>query len=114
MSQSTISRTLKRQKWTRKELRRISLNRSGDLRRLYIDDIRHFAAEDLVFLDESIFNEKTGWRHRAYAPIGDEARYSADLRRGDTWSICAAMTLDGWLPCTRVKKGYYSAEDFIM
>jgi hypothetical protein len=32
-----------------------------------------FAANDLVFLDESIFNEKTGWRFQAYAPIGDEA-----------------------------------------
>ncbi len=32
-----------------------------------------FAAENLIFLDESIFNEKTGWRYQAYAPIGEEA-----------------------------------------
>jgi len=41
-----------------------------------------FTADDLVFLDESIFNEKTGWRFRAYALIGDEARYEADVQRG--------------------------------
>lgn len=40
-----------------KEIRRISLNEA--IRRAYIDDIRRLAAEDLVFLDESIFNEKT-------------------------------------------------------
>jgi hypothetical protein len=25
---------------------------------------------------------------------------NADINRGKTWSICAAMTLDGYLPCT--------------
>lgn len=48
------------------------MDRSETLRRAYLDDIRRFVAEDLIFLDESIFNEETGWRHHAYAPIGDE------------------------------------------
>jgi hypothetical protein len=52
-------------------------------------------AEDLIFLDESIFNKKTGWRYNAYAPIGDEARYTTDITRGWTWAICSAMTLGG-------------------
>ena len=60
--------------------------------------MRRFVAEDLIFLDKLIFNEKTGWRLHAYAPISDETRYDADIRRGRTWSICAAMTLNGWLP----------------
>jgi hypothetical protein len=38
-----------------------------------------FAADDLVFLDESIFYEKTDWRFQAYALISDEARYEADV-----------------------------------
>jgi len=71
--------------------------------------VSRFASDDLIFLDESIFNEKTGWRYRGYAPIGHEARYSASVRRGNTWSILAAMTLDGYLPCTGVKEGYYNS-----
>lgn len=67
VSQPTVSRLLKRRNWTGKELRRISLNRSEALRRAYQDDIRHFAVEDLIFLNESIFNKKTGWRYHAYA-----------------------------------------------
>src|SRR5436190_21964516 len=55
--------------------------------------------------------KKTGWRHQAYAPIGEEARYAADVRRGWTWSICAAMTLNGWLSCTGIKEGYYNGDD---
>jgi hypothetical protein len=37
----------------------------------------NFEDRDLVFLDESIFNEMTGWRHRTYAPISHEAHYLA-------------------------------------
>jgi hypothetical protein len=110
VSQSTISRVLKHNGWSRKELRRISLGRSEELCQAYRDEMRHFVADDLVFLDESIFNEKTGWRHQAYTPIGSEARYEADLTRGRTWSICAAMTLDGWLSCTGM---YYNKADFL-
>jgi transposase len=94
-------------------LRRISLDRSEELRQAYRDEMRHFVADNLIFLDESIFNEKTGWRHQAYAPIGSEARYEADLRRGRTWSICAAMSLNGWLPCTGIRQGYYNRADFL-
>jgi hypothetical protein len=112
VSKSTISRVLKRNGWTRKEIRRISCQRSEELRQLYRDEMAQFIADDLVFLDESIFNEKTGWRTKAYAPVGREARYHEDIRRGDTWSICAAMTLDGWLPCTAYKQGYFKADHF--
>ncbi|KAL3704461.1 hypothetical protein TMatcc_010152 [Talaromyces marneffei ATCC 18224] len=112
VSTSTICRLFKRRRWSRKQLKRISLNRSEPLRRAYLDDICQFAADDLVFLDESIFNEKTGWRQHAYAPIGDDAEIDANINRGKTWSICAAMTLEGYLPCTGIKDGYYNAGDF--
>jgi len=111
--QSTVSRMLKRRKWTQKELRRISLGRSDELRQRWKEEIRQFAAEDLVFFDESIFNEKTGWRYRAYGPIGQDIRYPADVQRGRIWSICAAMTIEGWLPCTGVKEGYFQTPDLL-
>ncbi len=38
--------------------------------------------------------------------------YDADIRRGRTWRICVAMTLNGWLPCTGVKEGYFSSDNF--
>ena len=75
--------------------------------------MQQFAAENLVFLDESIFNEKTGWRYCAFGPIGHDIRYPADIQQDCTWSICAAMTVSGWLPCTRVKKGYFQMLDLL-
>lgn len=71
-----------------------------------------FSNEDVVHLDELIFNKKTGWRHYGYALIGDEARYSEDVRRGRTWSICGVLAADGML-CTEIKRGYFSAEQFL-
>jgi transposase len=89
------------------------MNWSEALRKAYLDDIQQFVAEDLIFLDKSIFNKKTGWRYNAYAPIGDEACYTTDITRGRTWAICSAMTLGGWLQCMAVKEGYFKADDFI-
>ena len=114
VSQSTVSRILNRNRWTRKELRRISQDRSLPLRRLYLEEMSHHVQEDLVFLDESIFNEKTGWRSFSYGPIGSDGneRY-ANIQRGRTWSICAAYTVDGYLPCTGVREGYFNRAEFI-
>lgn len=66
-----------------------------------------------MFLDESIFNEKIGWRHKAYAPIGDKTWYTQDIRRGSTYAILPAYTVQGYLPCIGIKEGYFSYEDFI-
>jgi hypothetical protein len=66
-----------------------------------------------VFLDELIFNKKTGWRYHGYAPLGDDACYIIDIIRGKTWAICSAMIINSWVPCTAVKEGYFKADDFI-
>ena len=70
-------------------------------------------AEQLVFIDESLFKLATMWRSIAYAPIGDPARYQADIRRGDTYSILPAYTTEGYLPCTGVKKGIFNVEHLL-
>jgi hypothetical protein len=57
--------------------------------------MKKYAADDLVFLDEAIFNEKTGWRGRTHP----------NTTRGDTYAVLAATTFDGWLPCSVLKKG---------
>jgi len=65
----------------------------------------HLTAEQLVFVDESLFNESTGWRHRVYAPVGRLARYHASRRRGHSWGVLPAYIVDGYLPCTAIKEG---------
>lgn len=112
-SQSTVSRYLKKHNWTSRTIRPFSINRNDISRESYRRSLRRFAADDLVFLDEPIFNEKCGWRHKAYAPVGDPGRYTQDIRRGDTYAILPAYTTHGYLPCTGIKKGYFNHEEFV-
>jgi transposase len=111
--QSTVSRFMKKKGWNCQTLRPFSINQNEELREAYRRRMHNYAMDDLIFLDESIFNEKTGWRHHAYGPIGSVGRYTQDISRGKTWAILPAYTMDGYLPCTGIKQGYYSSEDFI-
>ena len=78
----------------------------------WVAELLDVTAEQLVYIDETLFNESTGWRHRAYAPVGRPGRYHADRTRGYSWSVLPAYTIDGFLPCTGIKEGWYNAEEF--
>lgn len=62
---SSTKRLLNRRGWSRATIQRIGYGRSEELREAWRADMRNYVAEDIVFLDESIFNEKMGWRYRA-------------------------------------------------
>ncbi|KAF2177744.1 hypothetical protein K469DRAFT_602077, partial [Zopfia rhizophila CBS 207.26] len=100
---------LKKRGWTLYTLRFFSFNRNEKLREAY----RHYVTNDIVFLNESLFNKKTGWRHHAYAPISNEARYTQDIQRGKTWAILPTYTINGYLPYTAIEQGYFSCKDFL-
>lgn len=109
---STVCKALKKAGITHKKGQRIG-PQSEELRVAWQAFASQVKAEQLVFIDESLFKLQTMWRSMAYAPIGDPARYHGDMRRGDTYSILPAYTTAGYLPCTGIKKGYYSKEDIL-
>lgn len=110
--QSTISRVLKEARVSRKLGQRISYTQSDELRVAWQAFSTQVRAEQLVFIDESLFKLQTMWRAMAYAPIGEPARYRVDMNRGDTYSILPAYTTEGYLPCTGIKQGYYNSDNF--
>ena len=57
------------------------------LRNAWIAFAADVTAEQLVFLDETLFEAQSCWRSMAYTLISDPARWQDDIRRGDTWSI---------------------------
>ena len=106
VSRSTVSRLLKEWRISQKRGQRIG-PRNNTLRLTWESEMKTmFTANQLVFVDESLFKQQTGWRCMAYAPIGDPARWQDDVRRGSTHSILPALTIDGYLPCTGVKEGF--------
>jgi len=79
--QFTISRILKRRRWSNKKGQRVSIRQNDELRLNWVADLLQLTAEQLVFVDETLFNETTGWRHQAYAPVDESARYQASRKR---------------------------------
>ncbi len=110
--QSTISRILKRRGWSIKKGQRVGVRQNDELRLNWVADMLRLTAEQLVFVDESLFNETTGWRHQAYAPVGQPARYQASRTRGHCWSVLPAYTKDGYLSCTGIREGWFNGEAF--
>ena len=111
VSRATVCRFLKKNKISRKQSTLIG-PQSRQLRVAWLASIQDLLAHQLVFLDESIFKRQSCWRAMAYSAIGTDARYSEDMRRGDTYSILPAYTLEGYLPCTGIKKGFYNSDQF--
>ena len=69
--------------------------RNDELRENWHASMLNVTAEQLVFVVETAFNEMTGWRMRAYAPIGQPARYQGDIRRGLSGLGCGSAKSNG-------------------
>ena len=90
---TTIERLLKKIKWSHKQERRIE-SQDEDFRIQWFFDFLDVIAEQLVFIDESLFNEITSWRMRAYVFIDERTRYHVCINKEKTWSVLSAYTTE--------------------
>jgi hypothetical protein len=58
----TVANALKHIKVTRKKLKVEAAQRNDELRTQWLDDLQHFTAEQLVFVDESGSDDRIGDR----------------------------------------------------
>jgi len=112
VSISTISRVLKNAKWSRKAVRARAAERSEPLRRAWQGTQKQYNSDQLVFLDESASNERTGDRKYGWSPIGLICEQSRPLKRSERWSVLPALTHDGYLNWITVQ-GSINAELFL-
>ncbi len=110
MHRFTISRILKRRRWSNKKGQRVEVRQNDELRLNWIADMLRLTVEQLVFVDESLFNEITGWRHQAYALVDQSARYQASRTREHCWSVLSIYTKDEYLSCTGIREGWFNDE----
>jgi transposase len=68
--------------------------------------------DQLVFLDESGANERTGDRRYRWSPIGLTCVQSRLIKRSERWSILPALTVDGYLDYI-IHQGAIMADLFI-
>ena len=111
VSTPTIYRTLTKARWSRKAVRARAAERSHELRALWIGRQATWNASQLVFLDESACNERTGDRKFGWAPIGRGCEVSHPTKRSERWSVLPALSVDGYLSYI-IYQGSITAEIF--
>ncbi len=110
--QFTISRILKRRRWSNKKEQRVSIRQNDELRLNWIADLLQLTTEQLVFVDETLFNETTRWCHQVYASVGESARYQVSRKREHCWSVLSTYTIDDYLLCIDIREDWFNGEAF--
>ncbi|KAE9392284.1 hypothetical protein BT96DRAFT_1000459 [Gymnopus androsaceus JB14] len=102
---------------TRKLLHKIAIERDYQRQRDFCNGIRnldHFSgtAHEFVTVDESSKNDHTTARRYGRAPIGQRADFEDVFVRGQRYTLCAAMSLKGYI-ATRVVEGSFDTSEYV-
>lgn len=110
---SNIWRFLDRSRWSRKVTRRRALERNEVLRGMWIGYCLQFNKDQLVFLDESAANERTGDRKYGWSPIGVECGQFTSIKRSERWSVLPALDVEGYFAWL-IYQGGITSDIFLM
>jgi hypothetical protein len=80
---STVHNILERARWSRKAVRARAAERSIPLCNAWIGIQKSWIADQLIFLDESAANERTGDRKYGWSPVGTIYRVARPLKRSE-------------------------------
>jgi transposase len=96
VSERTVFRTLERAGWSRKVASKHAKARSEALREVFFAVTREWDPSQVVAIDESAANQRSGDRKRGWAPIGSPAvaPYFGDQTR--RVSVVPAMDINGY------------------
>jgi hypothetical protein len=88
-------------RWSRKIATKRAKEQSDPLRRVYLARVaQHYIADQIVALDESACNERTGDRKYGWSPINTPVELVYSFKRSERWSILPAMTINGYMNYT--------------
>jgi hypothetical protein len=105
-----VYRELQKMKWSRKIATKKAAEQSDTLRCVFQARLQqNYTTEQLVAIDESACNERTGDRKYGWGPIGCSVELEYSMKRSERWSLLPAMTVDGYL-AHRVFQGAITAE----
>jgi transposase len=97
VSQPTISMVLKRIQVTRKKLKVEAAQRNQELRTQWRDDLQYFTADQIICVDESGSDDRTGDRQYGWADSGVRAKVRRWLASRERVSVLPAYTIDGYI-----------------
>ena len=90
---------------------KVARERNVALRADWALRLTNWSADQLVFIDESAGNERTGYRKYVWAPIGSPSYSIESVKRSKRWSILSVFSIDGYI-AHRIHHGSITAEIF--
>lgn len=108
---SSISRALKRERWSKKIAKYKARERNADLRDAYSHYISDFCSYHLVYVDESGCDKRIGFRRTGWSPVGIAPTQVAKFHRDQRYQILPAYAQDG-IVLSRVFQGPTDASIF--
>jgi transposase len=101
VSLTTVWRELERMNYSRKVASKRAKEQSEPLRRVYLARMaEHYTADQIVALDESACNERTGDRKYGWSPRNEPVELTYSFKRSERWSLLPALTVNGYLSYT--------------
>jgi transposase len=111
VNKSTVSRVLRKIEVTRKRLKVVAAQRNEELRLDWQYNLMEFTADQLVCVDESGSDERTGDRMYGWANKGARAQVSRWLANKERVSVLPAYTIEGYITA-RTFKGTCTGDIF--
>lgn len=96
----TVGLLLERIKITRKKLRVVAAQQNDELRTQWMYDLQDLTANQIVTVDESGSDSRTGDRKMGYAPTGARAVVKRWLSNRKRVSVLPAYTVEGYITST--------------
>ena len=85
-------------RWSHKLATKRAKEQSEPLRRFYLARMaQQYKAEQIVALDTSACNERTGYHKYGWSPIGEPVELLYSFRRSERWSLLSVMTIDDYI-----------------
>ncbi|EAU30139.1 conserved hypothetical protein [Aspergillus terreus NIH2624] len=115
VSIQSISRALASISWSKKTARQIAKERNADLRDHYLYQLLSYKSYQLVYVDESGCDKRTGFRRTGWSPLGITPVQISKFHRDKRYQILPAYAQDG-VVISRVFQGSTDGrifEDFI-
>lgn len=115
MTTSSIRRGLVLIEWSKKVARNVAREHTANLRDLYLHNLSEFRSSQLVYVDESGCDKRTGSRRTGWSPLGVILMQTTPFHRGQRYQILPAYAQNGII-LSRVFQGSTDNaifEDFI-
>jgi transposase len=109
--QTTVSSALKRIVYSRKRLKAEALQRNAELRTAWMHSMQFLRPDQIISVDESGSDERTGDRVYGYSQRGTKAVVHRWLQSRKRVSVLPAYTIDGYIASTTFE-GTCTAEIF--